>query len=350
MKVRAAVALVAMSTTWNMPEALARSERAVAPACQDDGVGRDSFCIVDGVRLHFVDWGGRGPAIILLAGLGSSARVYDDFAPLLANGHRVIAVTRRGYGRSDQPANGDYSNDALVRDILGVMDGLAIRRASFVGHSIAGGELATLGADHPERVDRLVYLDAAYDRTRIPELMAGLPPLPPPTTAVLASFDAFAVWRERGLGVHTPAVGADLRQIMEPGPAGLVSRTPPAIGLKVLQGDIAATPRYEEITSPSLAIYTSKDVADQVPPGATEAARQAFIAYSIRKLRPWMEHAKAQFLARQRCGVAYEVPHSTHHIFLERRMWVARTILAYLDAPAPCSFAVTAPRDVAAKR
>lgn len=350
MKARAAVALVAMTMTWNAPDALAGSEQAVASACQKAGIGRDSVCVVDGIQLHFIDWGGRGPAIVLLTGLGSSARIYDDFAPLLANGHRVIAITRRGYGRSDQPANGDYSNDALVRDILGVMDGLAIHRASFVGHSIAGGELATLGADHPERVDRLVYLDAAYDRTRIPELMAGLPALPPPTTAALASFDAFAVWRERGLGVRTPAVEADLRQIMVPGRAGLAPRTPPAIGLKVLQGDIAATPRYEEIASPSLAIYTSKDVADQVPPGSSKAARQAFIAYSIRVLRPWMKHAKAQFQARQRCGVAYEVPHSTHHIFLERGMWAARTILAYLDAPAPCSFTVTPPRDIAAVR
>ena len=76
--------------------------------------------------------------MILLTGLGDSARIYDDFAPLLAKGHRVIAVTRRGYGASEAPPDNNYSNAALVGDILGLLDALSIPRASFVGHSIAG--------------------------------------------------------------------------------------------------------------------------------------------------------------------------------------------------------------------
>ena len=69
-------------------------------------IGQDSFCTVAGLRLHFVDWGGSGSAVILLTGLGDSARIFDDFAPLLNRGHRVIAITRRGYGGSASPGDG----------------------------------------------------------------------------------------------------------------------------------------------------------------------------------------------------------------------------------------------------
>lgn len=323
--------------------AAARPDPTGGAVCRDAGVGHDSFCTVGGVRLHVVDWGGHGPAIILLTGLGNSARIYDDFAPLLAKGHRVIAITRRGYGLSDQPASGDYGNAVLVRDILGVMDGLAIRRASFVGHSIAGGEMATLGAEHPDRVDRLIYLDSAYDRSRALELMAGLPALPPPSPADRGSVAALAQWRTQSLGVRAPAVASDLADVMLPGPGGLTPRTAPAIAMKILQGDIAAPPRYEAITAPSLAIYTSKDVLDQVPADTPAATKQVFLAYSIGTLRPWMEQAKAAFLKRQRCGVGYEVPRSTHYIFLQHPRWMARTILAYLATRAPCDFRVSSP-------
>lgn len=306
--------------------------------CTPAAIGEDGFCVVDGLKLHYIDWGGRGPAIVLLTGLGSSARIFDDFAPLLTHGHHVIALTRRGYGASATPADSDYSNAALVGDILGVINALSIRRASFVGHSIAGGELATLGTDHPDRVDRLVYLDSAYDRTRAPALMAAVPPLPKPDAAVRKNLESFARWREEALGTQLPAVRHDLAQIMTRSADELAPRTPPSIGMKVLAGDIAAKPRWEAIAAPSLAFYSSKDVADQVPPDATPAERAAFVAYSIKVLRPWMLLAQADFISRARCGVAVEVPHSTHHLFLERPQWTAHAVLSFLASGEPCNW------------
>lgn len=309
---------------------------AALPRCTPAGTGEDSFCTIKGLRLHYVDWGGSGPVVILLTGLGDSARIYDDFAPRLAHGHRVIALTRRGYGASATPPDGDYANGALVGDILGLMSALLIPRASFVGHSIAGGELATLGADHADRTERLVYIDAAYDRTRAPELMANIPTLPPPSEAVRHDLDALARWREAGLGVHLPAVRRDLGEIMLPGADGLAPRTAPAVNEAALAGDIAAKPRWGAISAPSLAFFTSKDVPDQVPPDATAAQRAAFVEYSIKVLRPWMLRAQADFIERARCGVATEVPQSTHHLFLERPVWTAAMILAFLSTEDPC--------------
>jgi pimeloyl-ACP methyl ester carboxylesterase len=248
----------------------------------------------------------------------------------------VIALTRRGYGASEAPADGVYSNAALVGDILGLLDALRIRRASFVGHSIAGGELAALGTRHPDRVDRLVYIDAAYDHTRVPELMAHVPPLPGPNAAIRHDFDRLTRWREASLEVHLPAVRANLAQIMVRTKDGWTSRTPRKTDAAVLAGDMASKPRWGAIVAPSLAFFTSKDVPDQVPPDATAAQRAAFVDYSIKALRPWMLRAQANFIQESRCGIAVEVPDSTHYLFLRRPAWTASVILDFLASAHPC--------------
>lgn len=315
--------------------------------CVPDGVGRDSFCVVNGLRLHYVDWGGHGSVLMLLTGLGDSARIFDDFAPLLSSEHRVIAVTRRGYGPSEAPAVPDYSNATLVADALGLLDALGISRASFVGHSIAGGELAAIGERHPERVERLVYIDAAYDRSKAPELMAGMPPVPLPDADVRVDFDRLVQWRQSALGVDSTAVAGNLSQVLVRGAAGWIPRTPPAVGEAVLAGDIAAKARWSSIRSPSLALFSSKDVADQVPPGASDSQRQAAVDYSIRQIRPWMLRAQADFIEQSPCAVALEVPRSTHYLFLERPQWTAQIVQSFLSDEDPCRWhSVTAPKPV----
>jgi pimeloyl-ACP methyl ester carboxylesterase len=322
----------------------AAAQPKASPAdCVSSGVGADSFCTVNGVRLHFIDWGGHGPAVILLAGLGSSGRIFDDLAPRLAAGHHVLALTRRGYGQSDhRPA--DYSNPALVGDILGLMDRLSIGKASFVGHSIAGGELSTLGADHPDRVERLVYFDAAYDRTRALELTDALPPGAPPTRADLASIDAFARWREDALQSRARAIRDDVEQVMAPHASGVAPNTPASVMLKVFQGDVAAKPRYAAISAPALALYASKDVADQIPTATSAARRGEIVDDFIRHIRPWMLRAQADFLEQKACGVAIELPRSTHHFFLRSPDAAATMVLSYLASADPCHWG--APLDV----
>jgi pimeloyl-ACP methyl ester carboxylesterase len=313
-----------------------------AQGCRPAGVGRDSFCQVNGIRLHYVDWGGHGPAVILLSGLGNSGRIFDDLAPRLTAGHRVIAVTRRGYGQSDHPSQG-YANAELVGDILGLMDRLDIAKASFVGHSIAGGELSSLGADHPDRVERLVYLDSAYDRTRALELTNGVPPGAAPSKADLASLAAQARWRQALLQTQSPAVGDDLREIMAQRGDHVVPTTPLPTFLAILRGDVAAPPRYAAIRAPALAVYTSKDVADQVAPGTPPAQRAAIVAYSVHVIRPWMLRAQADFLEQKICGVAVELPHSTHYFFLQAPARTATLIAAYLAAGDPCAWRPPSP-------
>ena len=98
----------------------------------------------DNVQLEKVlDWGGTGRPVVLLAGLGNTAHIFDEFAPKLVGGYHVLGITRRGYGASSTPPAG-YSADRLGDDVLAVVKSLKLTRPVLVGHSIGGGELSSV--------------------------------------------------------------------------------------------------------------------------------------------------------------------------------------------------------------
>jgi pimeloyl-ACP methyl ester carboxylesterase len=126
---------------------------------------KSDFVHVNGIRLHYLDWGGEGPALIFLSGMGSPAYIYNKFAPRFTDRFHVLALTRRGHGDSDYPEAG-YDADTLTEDIRQFMDHLKVEKAVLAGHSLAGVELTHFAATYPERVDKLVYLEALDDRRR----------------------------------------------------------------------------------------------------------------------------------------------------------------------------------------
>ena len=116
------------------------------------------------VKLEVLDSGGAGRPMILLAGLGNDAHIYDTLAPKLVPSFHVYGITRRGYGLSSAPvpSEDNYSADRLGDDVLAVIGALKLDRPIVVGHSIAGEELSSIGSRHPEKVAGLVYLDATF--------------------------------------------------------------------------------------------------------------------------------------------------------------------------------------------
>lgn len=148
----------------------------------DQAPHRVQFVSVDGsIQLEVLDFGGTGRPIVLLAGLGNTAHVYDDFAPKLTGIGHVYAITRRGYGASAHPDTG-YDVARLGEDVLAVLNALKIDRPVLIGHSYAGQELSYLAVEHPDRVRGLAYLDAAYRYAYdVPgEFEKDFPTLPPP--------------------------------------------------------------------------------------------------------------------------------------------------------------------------
>jgi pimeloyl-ACP methyl ester carboxylesterase len=113
------------------------------------------------VSLEVLDWGGSGRPVVMLAGAGNTAHVFDQFVTKLVGRYHVYGITRRGFGRSSAPMSG-YSADRLADDVLAVLDSLRLAKPVLIGHSIAGEELSSIGSRHAERVAGLVYLDGGY--------------------------------------------------------------------------------------------------------------------------------------------------------------------------------------------
>lgn len=147
-------------------------------AWRDPAPHTDRFVTVDkDVRLEVLDFGGSGPPLLLLAGLGNTGHIFDRFAPKLIDQFHVYAVTRRGHGASSLPASG-YSADRLADDVVQVIDGLKLTRPIVAGHSVAGEELSSIGSRYPQKVAGLIYLDAGYAYA-IHDPLCTTPRIPP---------------------------------------------------------------------------------------------------------------------------------------------------------------------------
>src|SRR5258705_10112870 len=142
---------------------------AAQPDLVDKSPHKTGFITVNGVKLHYLDWGGAGDmTLLLLHGMGDTAHTYDQLAPRFTNQFRVLALTRRGHGESEIPASG-YDTATLVEDIRQFLDALKIQRVVLAGHSFAGDELTRFAVLHADRLTKLIYLDSAYDHSRVPE-------------------------------------------------------------------------------------------------------------------------------------------------------------------------------------
>jgi non-heme chloroperoxidase len=221
------------------------------------------FVTVDqDVRLEVLDWGGSGMPIVLLAGGGNTAHVFDDFAPRLMAHYHVYGITRRGFGASGYSAT-DHPADRLGDDVVAVMDALNLNRPILVGHSIAGVELSSVANSHPNRVARMVYLDAAYSYafdngkgTNIMEMQKLQGPQPPPPSQTdLASFSALQKYYERVNGLLFPE--AELRAQRESTPAGGVGKQRDLPGTALFMPLMTGTKKYTAIPVPALVIFAN---------------------------------------------------------------------------------------------
>jgi len=215
------------------------------------------------VRLHYLDFGGQGPTIVFLAGLGNTAHAFDDFAPRFTDRFHCIALTRRGFGESDHPTDG-YDTPRLVEDIRAALDALGAARVILVGHSIAGEEMTRFAATYPDRVDRLVYLDAAYDRIDADSMFQNIFPVAPsvparptPTATDTATPSAYVAFVHRTRGLDIPEADIRTRYRYD----GWNEEITPAY-----QSMTVEHPPYRSVRAPALAIYAVIDAVSQLEP------------------------------------------------------------------------------------
>ncbi|MBU0808770.1 MAG: alpha/beta hydrolase [Gammaproteobacteria bacterium] len=181
---------LAAAVAWNWAP-----DRAVADLKPRWALPPSQFVAIDGMLVHLRDQGSRDdPApIVLLHGTSASLHTWEGWVAALQDKRRVISLDLPGFGLTGPFPDNDYRIEHYSQFLAHVLDQLQVPRAVLAGNSF-GGQLAwQFALDYPQRVERLVLVDAAgYPRNatsvpiafrlaQIPELaplMANLLPRP----------------------------------------------------------------------------------------------------------------------------------------------------------------------------
>ena len=121
---------------------------------------QDHFETVNGLRLHYLDWGGRGkPALILLHGGSAYAQWWDFVAPAFSDNFHVIAPDWRDHGDSQHAEPPAYSTGHYIDDLHKLLVKIGVERPVIVGHSMGGHNAVIYATEHAAETAALVMVD-----------------------------------------------------------------------------------------------------------------------------------------------------------------------------------------------
>ena len=301
------------------------------PAWTDPSPHKVSFVTVEAdVKLEVLDWAGSGSPIVLLAGGGNTAHVFDDFAQKLTADHHVYGITRRGFGSSGFAKYDEM--DRLGDDVVAVIDALKLAKPVLVGHSLGGAELSAVANRHADRVSALIYLDAGYPYAfnngkgpEMSELQGGGPQPAPPGAADRASFSAFQRWYEGTNGWRFPE--AELRAGWEATPEGAVGkrRLPPAGAIPNL-----SKTKYTAIPVRSLMIFAvPHDQGAWLKTRSDPKAKEAADAFTAKEVGIVERQIKAISDAVPTARIV-RLPNAHHYVYLSNEADVLREMREFL--------------------
>jgi non-heme chloroperoxidase len=292
------------------------------------------FVIVEeNVRLEVLDWGGGGRSVVLLAGGGNTAHVFDELAPKLATDYHVYGITRRGFGASGFSAS-DKPVDRLRDDVLAVLGALKLERPVLVGHSIAGAELSAVASSHSDRVAGLIYLEAGYPYAfnngkgpEMKEFQRAFPRPPDPRESDLASFSSLQKWNAEMFGFPRPE--AELRHTWDTDSSGRPRKERKSPTAQAFAAILTSDRTYTRISVPALVIFALPHVPESwidksTDPTTREAARiyyAAIDAATERQAKALEEGVPTARVVRVR---------GAHHIFLSNERETLREMRAFL--------------------
>ncbi len=196
-------------------------------------------------------------------------------------------LTRRGQGESDKPESG-YDTGTLVEDIKQFLDVMKIERVHLIGYSLAGDEVTRFAGLYPERIGKLVYLDAAYDRSGFLERLIKDP-------------------------------------LARPLPSGKIAAA-------LIKGTTESHPDYTKVNAPDLSFYvvyeTHPELKDDVDSALRKQAEDYWNEYGL----PFRREQIERFRKEVKKGRVIEFRHTNHGFFKDPKLQdeVVRTIQDFL--------------------
>ncbi|OCP38561.1 alpha/beta fold hydrolase [Ensifer sp. LC163] len=306
------------------------------PPVVDASPHSSNFIEANGIRLNYLDWGDNGPPVVMIHGIGDDPHIFDDLANSLKGRFHLIAYARRGHGHSDAPA-GPYDHTALVADLKGLLDALAIEKASLIGWSLGGNEITEFAGTYPDRVDKLVYLESGYDWSYPAFLNAFVDMLAvnAPAASDVASIDAFRDWYHAAwLGSDTPwsnGMEAYLRDLLRIAPDNSIRVVPSDATYGAILAEMAKWYRdYEKVKAPALVFYASSffpvDRSDPAPSAKLKAFNEEVVA-------PFRATSMERVSSELKRATIKQFPNTTHMgIGIHDPEPLAKDIAAFLSA------------------
>jgi non-heme chloroperoxidase len=293
--------------------------------------------VEENIKVEVLDWGGSGRSIVLLAGLGNTAHVFDDFSPKLANNFHVYGITRRGFGSSTAPKSG-YSVSRYAEDILKVIDSLNLTAPIIAGHSFGCDELTELGGKHPTRIGALIYLDGELIRSfetpaEYRAVTKMLPPTPQPKPDETSSYAALKEYFVKTGSSILPE--AEVRSTYQVSPEGRIGARSldPEVSKAIMEGIMVPRPAYGKIQAHALALYA-------VPGSPADLMRNWYSAgdrvlkSNVEKLYGFERERVTRWAQYFRENVAYprvvEVVGANHHLFISNETDVLREMRFFI--------------------
>jgi non-heme chloroperoxidase len=356
-----------------------------AAAWRDPSPHRIRFVTVEPeVEIETLDWGGSGRPLLLIAGAGGTAHVFDDFALLLKPHFHVYGVTRRGYGDSSKPKEG-YDADRLGDDVVAVIRTLNIHKPILMGHSFGGQEVSDVATRYPTLIAGAIYLDAIYTYDAVSEKEAlywnvewrqqievlqkhlaellenpfdsrplartlhdedlpavqkiaetllnvekGRPPWSDPQPADLESFAAMREWYHRIMRVYLPE--AEFRQMQATRPDGRPSSESRASD-RADSAIMAGRKAFHHITVPALYIGAEDNIPADFDKNDAEARAnaEAYIAYQ----HGWIQRRTEHFTTDAPNGRLVILQGASHFVFVSNSQDVLRESLSFAKSQPP---------------
>jgi 3-oxoadipate enol-lactonase len=120
-----------------------------------------AFAELNGLRMRY-EWSGpeSGPVLVFSHPLGTDLTMWDGQATDFGKKFRVLRYDKRGHGSSSSPA-GPYTIEQMARDAVALLDYLHLDKVNYCGLSIGGQTGMWLGANAPERLNKLILSNTA---------------------------------------------------------------------------------------------------------------------------------------------------------------------------------------------
>ncbi|MDG1846546.1 MAG: alpha/beta fold hydrolase [Acidimicrobiales bacterium] len=132
-----------------------------------------NFCDAAGFQQHYVDIG-EGEPTICLHGEPTWGYLYRNMIPKLAANTRVIVPDHMGFGKSETPADREYTLQAHTENLTALIDSLELEKITFVMQDWGGPIGTAYTVRHSTKVKRLIYMNTIAGYGRVPETTTSI--------------------------------------------------------------------------------------------------------------------------------------------------------------------------------